>query len=88
MNPTIQINQRGTLTLPKSIRDALGLAKGGAVMAETTKEGVLLRPSVAFPVEIYTDERVAAFDREDTLLRRRLTGRKGSEARTKCKGNR
>ncbi len=72
MNTTIQINSRGTLTLPKVLRRTLGLDRGGVVVAETAKQGVLLRPSVTFPIEIYTDERVAEFDAADKELGRHL----------------
>ena len=68
MNTTIKINSRGTLTLPKVLRRTLGLDRGGVVVAETAKQGVLLRPSVTFPIEIYTDERVAEFDAADKKL--------------------
>ena len=72
MNTTIQINSRGTLTLPKVLRRTLGLDRGGVVVAEIAKQGVLLRPSVTFPIEIYTDERVAEFDAADKELGRHL----------------
>jgi antitoxin PrlF len=73
MTATIQINSRGALTLPKVLRQALGFDRGGTVVAETTKEGVVLRPSVTFPIELYTDERVAEFDAADAELGRRLS---------------
>ena len=72
MSTTIQLNGRGTLTLPKPLRKAIGLEKGGAVIAEATSEGILLRPSVTFPIEIYSDTRVAEFDAADAELARRL----------------
>lgn len=68
MNATIQINSRGTLTIPKALRKALGLDKGGMVYAENTKEGIVLRPTVTFPIEIYTDDRVKEFDEADAEL--------------------
>lgn len=72
MNATIQINKRGTLTLPKVLRRTLGVDRGGMVVAETAEQGILLRPSVTFPIEIYTDERIAEFDTADKELGRRL----------------
>ena len=72
MNATIQINSRGTLTLPKALRRAIGLDQGGMVVAETSGEGIVLRPSVTFPIELYTDERVAEFDAADAELGRHL----------------
>lgn len=72
MTTTIQINPRGTLTLPKPLRRALGLEKGGVVVAETSEAGVVLKPSVTFPIEIYSDERVAEFNAAEAELARHL----------------
>jgi len=72
MTTTIQINTRGTLTLPKPMRQALGLTKGGVVVAETSIDGIVLKPSVTFPIEIYTDERIAEFDKAELELTRHL----------------
>ena len=72
MNATIQINKRGTLTLPKPLRHTLGVDRGGMIVAETSERGILLRPSVTFPIEIYTDERIAEFDATDRELGRCL----------------
>ncbi len=71
MTATIQINERGSLTLPKPLRRQLGLEKGGVVMAETAEGGILLRPAVAYPIELYTDERVAEFDAAEKELKKR-----------------
>ncbi|MCX6985527.1 MAG: AbrB/MazE/SpoVT family DNA-binding domain-containing protein [Lentisphaerae bacterium] len=68
MNATIQINSRGTLTIPKALRKTLGLDKGGTLYAENTKGGIVLRPTVTFPIEIYTDDRVKEFDESDSEL--------------------
>lgn len=68
----IQVNERGTLTLPMQMRKPLGLAKGGILLAEVSQQGVLLKPSVAFPVEMYSDARIAEFDRADAELGRHL----------------
>jgi AbrB family looped-hinge helix DNA binding protein len=74
MTKVININPRGTLTLPKELRRRLGLARGGQLVAEETPEGLLLRPGATFPVEIYTDERLAEFARnnEQALAAHRL----------------
>ena len=68
MVKTVQINSRGMMTLPKPIRQKLGLDRGGVVMVEETSEGILLRPSVAFPVEMYSDSCIAEIDATDAEL--------------------
>lgn len=71
MNETIQISSRGTMTLPKSLRKMLGVDKGGVVMASAGKDGIVLHPAVAFPIELYSDARIAEFDAADAELAKR-----------------
>lgn len=63
MRNVININERGTLTLPKMLRQKLGLRGEGQIIAEETSEGIVLKASASFPIEIYTDERIAEFDK-------------------------
>ncbi len=74
MTKVININTRGTLTLPKEMRLRLGVSANAQVVAEETDDGILLRAGVTFPVEIYSDKRVAEFRRnnEDALAGYRL----------------
>ena len=65
MTKVININQRGTLTLPKAMRRRLGLSASGQVVAEETEEGVLLRAGVTLPVETYSEKRLAEFRRNN-----------------------
>lgn len=68
---TIQVGQRGTIVIPAALRRRYGLAEGTLIVAESREDGILLRPGVAVPIEIYTPERIAEFllgnavDRED-----------------------
>jgi antitoxin PrlF len=57
----VQITPRGTVTLPKLVRKKAGLQAGDQLAAEITPDGILLRPVAAFPIEIYTDERIQEF---------------------------
>jgi antitoxin PrlF len=68
MKATLSISSRGVLTLPAKLRDAVGLRPDDPVIAETTPEGVLLRPAVTLPVEIYTDARIREFDAAEAEL--------------------
>ena len=65
MTKVINMNERGTLTLPKELRRSIGLTGGGQVVAEETAEGILIRAGATFPVEIYTDKRIAEFSRNN-----------------------
>ena len=68
MTTTIQINKRGTLTLPMTIRKKLGLERGGAVIAEDTELGIVIKPAVTYPIEVYSDMRVKEIDDQDSVL--------------------
>jgi len=74
MTKVININERGTLTLPKQMRRRLGVDRNAQVVAEETDEGILLRPGVTFPVELYSEKRLAEFRRhnEESLAGYRL----------------
>jgi len=65
MTKVIHINDRGTLTLPKEMRRRLGVDRSAQVVAEDTDEGVLLRPGVTFPVELYSEKRLGEFHRNN-----------------------
>jgi AbrB family looped-hinge helix DNA binding protein len=58
---TTKVGKRGTIVIPADIRRKYGLEEGSMVIAEARPEGVLLRPVVTLPVEIYTPERKAEF---------------------------
>ena len=68
MKATVEINSRGTITLPAKLRKALGLSPNDILIAETTEEGLLLKPAVVLPVEIYSPERRAEFAAEEEEL--------------------
>lgn len=59
-NP-IQVGKRGTVVIPAAMRRRYGLKEGTLIVAESRDDGILLRPAVALPVEIYTPERIAEF---------------------------
>lgn len=91
MKANITITSRGVITLPAKLRRALGLKAEDHLIAETTPEGLLLRPAVTLPVEIYTPERIREFDtaeqelsvylRAKALGSRRASRRKRKSAR-------
>lgn len=68
MKATVTITSRGLITLPVKLRQALGLKAEDHLIAETTPEGLLLRPAVTLPVEMYTPERVREFDAAEQEL--------------------
>ena len=68
MQATLTINSRGVVTLPAKLRQAMGLKADDQLIAETTPQGLLLRPAVTLPLELYTPERVHEFDQAEAEL--------------------
>ena len=58
---TTKVGKRGTVVIPAGLRRKYGFEEGSVVIAEAREEGILLRPVVTLPLEIYTSERKAEF---------------------------
>ncbi|HTV82117.1 MAG TPA: AbrB/MazE/SpoVT family DNA-binding domain-containing protein [Acidobacteriaceae bacterium] len=58
---TTRIGKRRTLVIPARLRQRFALREGDLLVTEEREDGILLRPAVAVPVEIYTPERKAEF---------------------------
>jgi bifunctional DNA-binding transcriptional regulator/antitoxin component of YhaV-PrlF toxin-antitoxin module len=71
----LTLTNRGVVTLPAKLRHALGLRADDQLIAETTPEGLLLRPAVTLPVEIYTEKRIREFDEAEAELAKVLNRR-------------
>ncbi|MCK9388100.1 MAG: AbrB/MazE/SpoVT family DNA-binding domain-containing protein [Sulfuritalea sp.] len=68
MKTTLTITGRGVITLPAKLRQAMGLVADDQLIAETTPEGLLLRPAVTLPIEMYSAERLREFDDAEAEL--------------------
>ena len=58
---TSRVGKRGTIVVPVKLRQRFGLKEGDLLVTEERDDGILFRPAVAVPVEIYTPERKAEF---------------------------
>jgi len=58
---TGRVGKRGVIVLPAKLRRRFGIDEGSVVIAEVREDGILIRPAVTVPVEIYTPERKAEF---------------------------
>ena len=76
MKTTLIVTSRGVVTLPVKLRRALGLKADDHLIAETTPEGLLLRPAVTLPVEMYSEKRVREFDAAEAELAQFLRRKK------------
>lgn len=68
MKTTVTVTSRGVVTLPAKLRRILGLKADTQLIAETTPQGLLLRPAVTLPIEIYTEKRIREFDEAEAEL--------------------
>lgn len=58
---TAKMGRNGTLVIPAKVRRRLGLAEGELVLIEETGDGLMIRPAVAMPTEMYTVKQRAEF---------------------------
>jgi AbrB family looped-hinge helix DNA binding protein len=70
---TAKVGKRGTIVIPVALREKYGLEEGSKLIVEALPEGVLLRPVVTLPVEIYTPERKAEFLLNNAITREEYT---------------
>jgi AbrB family looped-hinge helix DNA binding protein len=77
MPSKVTLNERGVITIPAQLRQAYGLKAHDELILEDTGAGILLRPSISVPIEIYTDDRIAEFARDETAIGRYLPGKSG-----------
>ena len=78
MKTTLTVTNRGIVTLPAKLRKELGIKADDQLIAETTPEGLLLRPAVTLPLEFYSDERIREFDQAESDLDKVLHRSKNS----------
>ena len=64
---TSKVGKRGAIVVPARLRRKFGIEEGGLVVAEERSDGILIRPAVAIPVEIYAPERKAEFLLSNTI---------------------
>jgi len=58
---TSKVGKRGVIVIPARLRRKFGIKEGQFVVAEERPEGILIRPAVVLPVEVYTAGRKAEF---------------------------
>jgi AbrB family looped-hinge helix DNA binding protein len=56
-----RVGERGTVVIPAALRRRYGIEEGTLVIAEPREGGVVIRPALVLPVEVYTPERKAQF---------------------------
>lgn len=62
-----RVGKRGAVVIPARIRRLFGIEEGTTVLVDAGPDGVVIRPAVTVPVEVYSPERKAAFVLESWL---------------------
>ena len=57
----VQLSPRGQVTLPASVRKALGLEPGDSLVIAVDGDRAVIEPAVVVPIERYTEERTKEF---------------------------
>ena len=83
MKSTLAVSSRGVITLPAKLRELLGIRANDHVIAEATANGILLRPAVTLPIEVYSAARVEEFDAAEAKLAEAMKRKTGTSGRVK-----
>ena len=67
MANTLIVSERGQITLPAAIRTRLGLKGGGALILEERNSELVLKPAAVMEIEVYDDEQIVQWDKDDQL---------------------
>src|SRR6266581_2193596 len=67
MGEPAKVGKRGTVVIPARLRKKFGIEEGSSVLVEEGPDGVVIRPAVTLPVEVWTPERKAAFLLENAV---------------------
>ena len=68
MQTKVTINDRGVITIPAALRQAFGIKANDELILEDSAGGILLRPAMSVPLEIYTEKRIREFGREESAI--------------------
>jgi len=64
----VKLGKKGQVSLPKAILQKAGISGETPLLVDITNDGaIVLRQAGVYPIEIYSDERIAAFLEEDKM---------------------
>ena len=62
----VKLGKSGQVSIPRALLKKLGIEPEAMLLAETTDDGaILLRPAGVYPIETYSDDRIAEFMEAD-----------------------
>lgn len=68
----VQLSSRGGITLPATMRRAIGLRPGDPMRIRMEDGKIVLEPVVVVPVEMYSEERISEFTLESEMTETEL----------------
>ena len=64
----VKLGKKGQVSLPKAILQRAGISGETPLLVDVTDDGaIVLRQAGVYPIEIYSDERIASFLEEDKM---------------------
>jgi bifunctional DNA-binding transcriptional regulator/antitoxin component of YhaV-PrlF toxin-antitoxin module len=70
----IKLGKKGQVSLPKAILQQAGIRGETPLLVDITDDGaIVLRQAGVYPIEIYSDDRIAAFLEEDRMTPEQAT---------------
>lgn len=64
----VKLGRKGQITIPKSILQQAGIAEDAPLLIAAEPDGsIVLRQAAVYPIELYTDERIAEFEKENAI---------------------
>ncbi len=64
----VKLGKKGQLSIPKAVLRKVGITDETPLLLETTEDGaIILRQAAVYPLEIYSDARLAEFLAADQL---------------------
>lgn len=64
----VKLGKKGEVSIPRSVLRKVGITDETPLIVETTDDGaIILRRAVVYPIEIYSNERIAEFLEADKL---------------------
>jgi len=65
---TVKIGKKGQVTIPRRVLEATGMPPESRVIVEPEADGsIRLRPAAVYPIEIYSEARIAEFEQENRI---------------------
>ena len=64
----VKLGKKGQVTIPKTILKQAGIADESPLLIAAAPDGsIVLRQAGVYPIELYTDERITEFERENAI---------------------